>query len=365
MKAAARIGTYAGVLVVVLGASFYLAPIVRNYKPFTSAHSGFPGSSSAAAPSVHRGSAGATVDTNPDANRDTGPDVGRDADTGAATVPAGAATPTAMSSADAGYRLTSDTTSFPAGVSQPFRFQLLGSDGRPLRVSPQDADDLHVSLVVVRRDGAAFGHFEPVQDMTGTWTTPLSLPGGGSYAAWVSFTPRGGQELVLGTDVTVAGQFSPQTPPSPAPAADIDGYHVELAGTPIAGRDSELSLTVSQGGQPVTDLQIDDGAFAHLVMIRAGDLAFADAHPQLVAGRPGALRFSVHPPSSGTCWMYVVFRHHDQSHIAAITTLVRDPASAAASITPTPPPPTPTPDPAAPAPTATAPSPSTPVGGRR
>jgi hypothetical protein len=340
VNAAVRIGAYAGALVMVLGASFYLAPIVRNYKPFPSGHTHSSATPSAVAPSVHRESAGTDVDTDPDSDRDAG--------MGAATVPTAAATPTAMSSAAAGYRLVSDTTSFPVGVSQPFRFQLLGPDGRPLRASPQDADDLHVSLVVVRRDGAGFGHFEPVQDMTGTWTTPLSLPGGGSYAAWVSFTPRSGQELVLGADLTVAGQFSPQTPPSPAPAADIDGYHVDLAGTPIAGRDSELTLTVSQNGQAVTDLQIDDGTFAHLVMIRAGDLAFADAHPQPVTGRAGALRFTVHPSAAGTCWIYVVFRHHDQTHTAAITMAVSDPATTPnATPTPTPAPaPTPAPRPA-------------------
>jgi hypothetical protein len=316
VNAAIRVGAYAGGLVVVLGASYSLAPLVREHTPFTGA---------AAHPTVPR-MAGASVHPAP------GADVPRsdDDNTGAATVPTAAATPTALSSAAAGYRLTSDTTSFPTGVAQPFRFQLLGEDGRPLRVSPQDADDLHVSLVVVRRDGAAFGHFEPVQDMTGTWSTPLTLPGGGSYAAWVSFTPRSGQEVVLGTDLTVAGQFSPQTPPIPAPGTEIDGYHVELAGTLSAGTDSELTATVSQSGSLVTDLQIDDGAFAHLVMIRAGDLAFADAQPQLVAGRPGALRFRVHPTASGTYWMYVVFRHHDQTHTAAITMLVGDPAAASA-----------------------------------
>jgi hypothetical protein len=330
VKAGLRVAVYVTVLVVVLGGSFYLARVIpRLVHEHTARAAGSPSQAAAASP----GQAPVTAPTTePDPGRGTGPD----ADSGAVRMPETAATPTALSSATAGYRLTSTMTSLPAGVSQPFRFQLLGPDGQPLRVSPDDADDLHVSLVVVRRDGAAFGHFEPVQDMTGTWTVPLTLPAGGSYAAWVSFTPREHQEIVLGTDLTVAGQFTPQTPPSAAPSADSGGYHVALAGTPTAGVDSPLTLTVSQNGTPVSDLQIDDGAFAHLVMIRAGDLAFADAHPAPVAGHDGALRFTVHPTAAGTCWIYVVFRHHDQTHIAALTMLVAAPTPAGPTPTPTP-----------------------------
>lgn len=319
MKAGVRIGAYAGVLVLVLGGSFYLAPLVRDHKlwgPWPS-----PLAAVSSAPALH----GAPQVADPQAQTD-------EAKAGEATMPV-AATATAMSAAAGGYRLVTDTTSFPAGVSQPFRFQLLGADGQPLHVSPDDADDLHVSLVVVRRDGAAFSHFDPVQDMTGTWTAPVRLPSGGSYAAWVSFTPRsGGREVVLGTDVSVAGEFSPQTAPSPAPSADVEGYRAELAGTPTIGADTELTLTVSRDGKQVSDLQIDDGAFAHLVMIRAGDLAFLDAHPQLVPGQDGALRFTVHLPAAGTYWSFVDFRHQDQTHTAALTMAVPDPATA----TPTP-----------------------------
>ncbi|MGQ0481974.1 MAG: hypothetical protein ACT4O0_13265 [Pseudonocardia sp.] len=247
-----------------------------------------------------------------------------------------AESPQPLSSVAGGYRVVSETTSFTASPSQPFRFQLVGPDGQPVRLSATDPDDLALSLVVIRRDGTAFQHAEPVQDRTGTWTTSLNLPAGGSYAAWISFTPPHGHELRLGLDLAVTGEFTPQPAPSPTMRSDVDGYRVELAGTPIVGADSELTLTVARDGTPVTDLQLAEGGFAHLAIIRAGDLAYVDAHPTAASTDPAEpLRFTVHLPSPGTYWLFVKFRHRDQSHTAALSVAVPAAAGSAAP-TPTP-----------------------------
>ncbi|MDQ2707054.1 MAG: hypothetical protein M3Z25_05225 [Actinomycetota bacterium] len=266
------------------------------------------------------------------------PGAPRDADLAASAV-------VPMSSVQRGYRLASDTMSFPVGVSQPFRFQILGPDGQPVRdLAPGQGPDLN--LVVVRLDGAAFQHPLPVRDMTGTWTAPLTLPSGGSYAAWVSFTAPGGAGVVLGSYLSAAGDFQPQALPSPASSTDVDGYHVQLAGTPAVGTDSELTLSVSRDGTPVTDLQSTADTFAHLAVMRTGDLAYAftDATPQLSPGREdaSALRFSVRLPTSGTYWLFVQFLHLGQVHVATLTVTIPTPTP-----TPTAPSTTPTPMPAA------------------
>lgn len=304
MTAKARVAVYAGILVLALalGGGFYLAQGNRD------AQSPPAGSPTASTPDQHQPADNGTP---------------RDADVmGNATAP--------MSAVAQGYRLVSDTTSFAAGTAQPFRFQVVGADGQPVReFAPGHEDDLN--LVVVRLDGADFQHPDPVRDMTGTWTTSLTLPAGGSYAAWVSFTRPGGASVVLGSYLSAAGDFQPQAVPSPAPSADVDGYRVELAGTPTSGTDSNLTLSVSRGGQPVTDLQSSDDAFAHLAVMRTGDLAyaFADANPQAAIGHNGqpVLRFAVRLPTPGTYWLFVEFRHLNQAHTAAITVTVPAPAT--------------------------------------
>ena len=46
-----------------------------------------------------------------------------------------------------------------------------------------------------------------------------------------------------------------------------------------------LTATVTQDGEPVTDLQPYLGAYGHLVALRDGDLGYLHVHPD---GEPGA-----------------------------------------------------------------------------
>jgi hypothetical protein len=333
VKAAVRLAAFVAALVLVLAGGFYLAPVIRDAKflhkpqsgPATLVQSHPPGHDPAPQGTPGDPDKGAPDSDAPDKD---GP---RDADLAAnAVVP--------MSSVAPGYHLVSDTTSFAVGETQTFRFQILGADGQPVQeLGPGQEWDLN--LVVVRLDGAAFQHLIPVRDMTGTWTTPLTLPSGGSYAAWVSFTEPGGAPVVLGSYLSAAGNFQPQAVPSPAPSADVEDYHVELAGTPAIGTDSELALRVSRDGRPVTDLQASTDAFAHLAVMRPGDLAYAlaDARHQVDAGPQDApLRFSVRLPTAGIYWLFVEFRHLGQTHVAALTVSVRAPTPTPAPSTPTP-----------------------------
>ena len=98
---------------------------------------------------------------------------------------------------------------------------------------------------------------------------------------FADFQPAGlDRDLTLGTDVTVSGLYIPVPLPSRASSYSVDGYDVTLAGTPVAGKESELTFRVSRGRrQPVTDLQPYLGAFGHLVSLRGGDLAYLHTHP--------------------------------------------------------------------------------------
>ena len=111
------------------------------------------------------------------------------------------------------------------------------------------------------------------------------------------------------------GTYEPVPLPEPATIAQVvDGYEVTLAGDLMPGQASELTLTVSKDGAPVTDLQPYLAAYGHLVALRAGDLAYLHVHP---AGEPGdgvtpagpGITFYATAPSAGDYRLFLDFQH--------------------------------------------------------
>jgi len=238
---------------------------------------------------------------------------------GAATVPGGL-----MVSQD-GYTLALAEWSLPAGPQVPLRFEILGPDGAPVtRYDTEHDKDLH--LIVVRRDQAHFQHVHPVLGDGGTWSVPVDLSAAGEYRVFADFAPTGHDGgLTLGADLAVPGAYQPVPLPAPAPsAAVVDGYAVMLAGDLVPGRSSELTLTVSRDGAPVTDLQPYLAAYGHLVALRAGDLAYLHVHP---AGAPGdgvtppgpGITFYATAPTAGDYRLYLDFQHDGVVRTAEFT----------------------------------------------
>ena len=143
--------------------------------------------------------------------------------------------------------------------------------------------------------------------------------------------------LTLGTDVSVAGPFTPMPLPAPATRSAVDGYDVTLAGTAIAGQESELTFTVSKNGEQVRDLEPYLGAFGHLVSLRTGDLAYLHTHPaqEAHAGERGGpeVRFATTFPTAGTYRLFLDYQHGGRVRTAAFTVEV---AQAGPTATPTP-----------------------------
>jgi hypothetical protein len=144
---------------------------------------------------------------------------------------------------------------------------------------------------------------------------------------FADFVPAGGEGLTLGTDLSVAGTYSPEPLPAPSRTAEVDGYTVTLDGDLVPGEETELTLTVTQDGRPVTDLQPYLGAYGHLVVLRDGDLGYLHVHP---AGAPGdgrtppgpEVRFATTAPSPGAYRLFLDFRHGDAVHTATFTLTV-------------------------------------------
>jgi hypothetical protein len=224
-----------------------------------------------------------------------------------------AALPAGLQVSDGGYSLELAAASLPAGPAVPLSFRITGPDGAAVTAYDESHEqDLH--LIAVRRDLSGFQHVHPTLGPDGTWTTPLALAPG-SWRVLADFVPTAdGEKHVLGADLAVPGELAPVQLPPPAPTAEVDGYTVTLDGSLPAGEESALTFSVSRDGAPVTDLQPYLGAAGHLVVLRAGDLAYLHVHPE-----DGELSFATTAPTAGTYRLFLDFRHGDVVRTAAFT----------------------------------------------
>jgi hypothetical protein len=217
--------------------------------------------------------------------------------------------PAGLASSRGGYTLTPTD---PTPTDGTFSFTITGSDGAPVTAFDVEHDE-RMHLIVVRRDTTGFQHVHPEMASDGTWSTPLTLPAGGSYRAFADFAPTGGEPTTLGVDVSVPGAYEPVAY-APTRTAQVDGYTVELTGDLVAGRASPVVLTVSRDGAPVTDLQPYLAAYGHLVALREGDLAYLHVHPE---GAPDdgvtpagpQVEFVAEVPSAGVYRLFLDFQH--------------------------------------------------------
>jgi hypothetical protein len=241
----------------------------------------------------------------------------------------GEATTTALPGlavSDSGYTLEPASSTVPAGPRVPFRFRITDPDGHALTsYDVEHEKELH--LIVVRRDLAGFQHVHPVRAADGTWSIPLDLRKAGTWRVFADFKPKAlDRGLTLGTDLTVAGSFTPVPLPPATTTAKVDGYDVTLAGTATAGTTSDLTFTVRRDGKPVTDLQPYLGAFGHLVSLRTGDLAYLHTHPaqEAHAGDSGGpqVKFGAEFPTAGSYRLFLDFKHGGAVRTAEFTVTV-------------------------------------------
>jgi hypothetical protein len=230
--------------------------------------------------------------------------------------------PGGLASSLGGYTLTPATTTLTPATSTIFSFRVNGPDGLP--VTAYDVEhEKRMHLIVVRRDTAGFQHVHPDLAPDGTWSVPLTLPRAGSYRAFADFAPTGGQPATLGVDLVAPGDFRP-TAYAASRVSEVDGFEVRLDGALTPGQSSKVTLTVTEDGGEVTDLQPYLGAYGHLVALRGGDLAYLHVHPD---GTPGdgktpagpSVVFHAEVPSAGTYRLFLDFRHDDKVRTAEFT----------------------------------------------
>jgi hypothetical protein len=222
-------------------------------------------------------------------------------------------TPGGLQAAENGYRLILDEPSQQPNAKAPVSFKILGPDGEPL-MKYATLHDKKLHLIVAKRDLTGFQHVHPTLADDGTWSADVALDPG-QWRVFADFDPAGKDEqLTLGTDLSVAGDFNPKELPAPSHMAKVDGYTVMLDGDVAAGKQSKLTLSVEKDGEPVTDLEPYLAAYGHLVALRAGDLAYLHVHPEGEPGdgktKPGpSITFFAEVPSAGSYRLYLDFKH--------------------------------------------------------
>jgi hypothetical protein len=197
-----------------------------------------------------------------------------------------------------------------------FHFVVEGPNGSPVLDFQQEHDkDLH--FILVNRDLTVFHHVHPTRAADGTWSIDLPALPAGSYRAVADFHVADGPRLALGTDLSVAGDFTPTTLAEPATTSKVDGYEITMQSEVREGGEVKIALTVHKDGHVITDLQPYLGAFGHLVAMRSGDLAYAHVHPDEFVD--GTVHFDAELTSEGRYGLFFDFKHGDAVHTATFT----------------------------------------------
>lgn len=211
-----------------------------------------------------------------------------------------------------GY-LLADVTS-PGAVGEEGELSLVVLDPQGGPVTDFDVEhEKELHLIVVRADGQLFRHVHPERDDDGTWSLPWEWTAGGTYRVIADFVPTAtGEGLTLSTSAQVAGDYSPVSP-QPTGTVTVDGFEVRVDGELVPGEPTELTMTVTRDGEPVTELEPYLGAFGHLVALREGDLAYLHVHPHGDVPATGdtsgpEIGFEATAPTPGRYLLYLDFR---------------------------------------------------------
>lgn len=221
-----------------------------------------------------------------------------------------------------GYVLSPVTAPTTVGAEGTLSFQVLDLDGEPL-VEYTTAHDKDLHLIVVRTDGAAFHHVHPELDSeTGTWSVPITWDAAGTYRMYADFVPEGAEDGVTITrTVEVAGDFTPAVATGERVTDTVDGFEVTIDGDLTAGEMTDLTVSISRDGEPVTTLEPYLGAFGHLVALREGDLAYLHVHAEGDEPEAGdtagpEIGFMAEAPTAGRYLLYLDFQVDGEVHTA-------------------------------------------------
>jgi hypothetical protein len=206
-----------------------------------------------------------------------------------------------------GFRIVPEVPSLTADAANTYSFRIVDPDGDTVT----DFDITHerrLHLIVVSRNLVDYHHLHPAQSDDGVWTVDVPALPAGSYRVFADTRPTGADGITLGTDLSVVGGAAgtDRTIASPAggTTATVDGYEIELSGSPAVGESTLTFSVLGDGESIVPDPYL--GASGHLVALRTGDLAFLHVHPLGDATEQAPdVRFAAEFPTAGTYRLFL------------------------------------------------------------
>lgn len=195
-----------------------------------------------------------------------------------------------------------------------FTFSLLNASGTVL-----SADDLKLvrekkmHVVLVQEDGRHFQHLFP-EATRDEWTMRPLLLEGGTYHVYLEYQAEMGMPVLLHTTIVVpslrATKLSPAANPLLRTKVDgIDGRIVMTSGGLMSNTSTEVTVEITQHGQPIQEIGPYLGAFGQVTAVQPGTpMRYFNLQPQ-ADHQPmdGRLQFKGMFPEAGMYRLYAEF----------------------------------------------------------
>jgi antitoxin (DNA-binding transcriptional repressor) of toxin-antitoxin stability system len=176
----------------------------------------------------------------------------------------------------------------------------------------------HMHLIAFRRDLTGYQHVTPQQGEGTSWWGILNLTPG-PWHVIIHFQSKAlDREVALATDFTVSGEYRSEPLPPTTDQVQIKDLTVTRTGDLSTSADSGTAITVTDHGQPVTDLQPAHGEMGHSVLIRPADLGYLHMHSNSTSTGP-RLDFLGAVPDRSTYRLFVEFYRGDELYLAPFT----------------------------------------------
>jgi hypothetical protein len=216
-----------------------------------------------------------------------------------------------------GYTLRAVEPKQKPGKDVVVEFAVSAPDGQAISELDEDTGE-HMHLIAFRRDLTGYQHIMAQQGETTSWWGILNLTPG-PWHVIVHFQSQAlGREIALATDFTVSGSYEPKPLPPAADEIQTRGLTVTRTGELSTSADSSSAITVTDRGQPVTDLQPAHGEMGHSVLIRPADLGYLHMHSNSTGTGP-RLDFLGAAPDRGDYRLFVEFYRGDELYLAPFT----------------------------------------------
>jgi hypothetical protein len=195
--------------------------------------------------------------------------------------------------------------------------------------APVPLDVVHekkIHLIIVSKDLSQFYHEHPEYTADGDYKVPYTFPKGGDYVLFQDYTPTGSGHQLGRQAITVKGPaYTPVKFTNTDMEWEKNGYQARLSfDKPLTvGQLLSMKITLTKGGQPITDLDNYLGALGHVVVISEDTESYLHVHPNDQADKGPAIGFNTNFEKPGLYRVFLQFNHGGQIHTGDFTIVVK------------------------------------------